>query len=484
MNNANGRMAAMFSPTSTLEMTNAEMQNDNKTQIELIQWERELLRRERELLTKERELLNETKSVSVSPVSTFRPKDVVDLIPVFDPAKSNSLTANQWICKVETVSESYRWDDSTTLLQAISKLQGSARLWYDSATENLTTWAKLSREIINAFPTGRDESDVHIELMMKRKKKDETYEEYFYSMLGIAKKGSVSDSALIKYLITGIGDSEITRALALSEYSNPQQLLKRIKYYEDTMIQAKYRRELISRENPKTEAKSSSPFTPKVNSTPKDKSKPTSHGVYQDVMIEGMVCIPALIDTGSSVNLIKATEYLKSGSQSLNRDTIKLHGIGTAEIETLGSFETTLKINDQYFKTSVHVIPDNAMTPRMLIGNKLLENIEVLISRGEVKTIKKAEDHTEKNEIAEILNIEVETEKEDLNVARVQFQEDIKHAAEDSQTEGSLESQDGRVVGCHTSRPWVRNEPPVVSRMCTRAQSRKQAAAETECERV
>ncbi|GLV33393.1 hypothetical protein CBL_20138 [Carabus blaptoides fortunei] len=57
-------------------------------------------------------------------------------------------------------------------------------------------------------------------------------------------------------------------------------------------------------------------------------------------------------------------------------------------------------------------------------------------------------------------------------------------AAEDSQTEGSLESQDGRVVGCHTSRPWVRNEPPVVSRMCTRAQSRKQAAAETECDRV
>lgn len=259
------------------------------------------------------------------------------------------------------------------------------------------------------------------------------------------------------------------------------------------MIQAKYRRELIPRENSKTEAKSSNSFAPKVNSTPKDKSscacyscgdrghqakdcpkkekgikcfacnqyghkasacktkeqkndkekktevllakEPISHGVYQDVMIEGIVCIPALIDTGSSVNLIKATEYLKSGSPSLNRDTIKLHSIGTAEIETLGSFETTLKINEQYFKTSVHVIPDDAMTPRMLIGNKLLKNIEVLISRGEVKTIKKVEDHTEKNEIAEILNIEVENEKEDLNVAHVQFQEDINRLVEDYKPE-------------------------------------------------
>ncbi|GLV46471.1 hypothetical protein CBL_20801 [Carabus blaptoides fortunei] len=155
----------------------------------------------------------------------------------------------------------------------------------------------------------------------------------------------------------------------------------------------------------------------------------------RDVMIEGMVCIPVLIDTGSSANLIKATEYLKSGSQSLNRDTIKLHGIGTAEIETLGSFETTLKVNDQYFKTSVHVIPDDAMTPRMLIGNKLLKNIEVLINRGEVKTIKKAEDHTEKNEIAKILNIEVETKKEDLNVAHAQLQEDIKRLVEEYKPE-------------------------------------------------
>ncbi|KAK9686496.1 hypothetical protein QE152_g37138 [Popillia japonica] len=135
----------------------------------VIEWERELLRRERELLQREREILNGTLNQShvqsVSPAVANK-KEIANMIPEFNPSKLSSLSSNQWVRKTESIGSAYSLDGTT-----------------------------------EAFPTSTNEADVHAELMRRKKRKEETYEEYFYEMVAIAKKVEISDQAVVRYII-------------------------------------------------------------------------------------------------------------------------------------------------------------------------------------------------------------------------------------------------------------------------------------------
>ncbi|GFV39359.1 hypothetical protein TNCV_1230611 [Trichonephila clavipes] len=80
----------------------------------------------------------------------------------------------------------------------------------------------------------------------------------------------------------------------------------------------------------------------------------------------------ALIDTGSTITLIRESVYRILGRPTLNPMKIKLTSFGNSEIKLFGSFKFTIDIEDNKFMTDVYVI-DNLQTIDVIIGTDVLK---------------------------------------------------------------------------------------------------------------
>ncbi|GFS82126.1 hypothetical protein TNCV_250031 [Trichonephila clavipes] len=69
----------------------------------------------------------------------------------------------------------------------------------------------------------------------------------------------------------------------------------------------------------------------------------------------------ALIDTGSTITLIRESVYQIHGRLTLNPTKIKLTSFSKSEIKPFGSFKSTIDIEDNKFMTDIYVI-DNSQT--------------------------------------------------------------------------------------------------------------------------
>ncbi|GLV46785.1 hypothetical protein CBL_20932 [Carabus blaptoides fortunei] len=125
------------------------------------------------------------------------------LLPEFDPARMTGLSTTQWIQSVDR-SDSFK------------------------------------QELLRSFPSVSDQADIHLQLTKRRRERGESSETYIYSMKAIAKKGQVEISSLIKYILNGLGDRELVRALSLCEFVVIEDLLLKIKRYESLQDRAKF----------------------------------------------------------------------------------------------------------------------------------------------------------------------------------------------------------------------------------------------------
>ncbi|KAK9712740.1 hypothetical protein QE152_g24733 [Popillia japonica] len=180
-----------------------------------VEWERKLIAQERELLRKERELLERERRWNRDQPSNvhYHNNNSQQVIPEFNPGTATSLTATRWVRKVEAIAEIFKWDDKTLLFNAITKLGGAAKLWFDGIREQITNWMSFRSRIILDFPSVYDDADIHYELSKRRKRNDETYEQYVYHMKAVASKGDLNDRSVLKYIIGGIGDRELAKLL-------------------------------------------------------------------------------------------------------------------------------------------------------------------------------------------------------------------------------------------------------------------------------
>ncbi|KAK9751731.1 hypothetical protein QE152_g4862 [Popillia japonica] len=207
--------------------------------------ERELLEREKEL----RKILNRmgTKATDARERIIRERKGTTGMrnkiIPEFDPGKLNSSTATQWIGTVENLSLIFnsstatqwigtvenlslifKWDDRTLLFNAIAKLSGAAKMWFEGGKEGIIDWNTFKERLILDFPTAVDDADIYFELSKCKKRVDESYEHYVYSMKAIASKGNLSEKAIIKYIVAGMNDKDLSKMLAMSGPCDVQDL--------------------------------------------------------------------------------------------------------------------------------------------------------------------------------------------------------------------------------------------------------------------
>ncbi|GFT86090.1 hypothetical protein TNCV_3257051 [Trichonephila clavipes] len=93
----------------------------------------------------------------------------------------------------------------------------------------------------------------------------------------------------------------------------------------------------------------------------------------------------ALIDTGSTITLIRESVYQIVGRPTINPTKIKLTSFGNSEIKPFGSFKSTTDIEDNKFMTDIYVIDNLQTTIDVIIGIDVLKETEFEISANEDK---------------------------------------------------------------------------------------------------
>ncbi|GFY10166.1 uncharacterized protein TNCV_360331 [Trichonephila clavipes] len=101
----------------------------------------------------------------------------------------------------------------------------------------------------------------------------------------------------------------------------------------------------------------------------------------------------ALIDTGSTITLIRESVYQILGRPTLNATKIKLTSFSKSEIKLFGTFKSTINIEDNKFMTDIYVIDNSQTTIDVIIGTDVLKQTEFKISANGIELIPKKKDH-------------------------------------------------------------------------------------------
>lgn len=88
--------------------------------------------------------------------------------------------------------------------------------------------------------------------------------------------------------------------------------------------------------------------------------------------------INALLDTGSDVNIIQEDVGKQLGISNLQRTTRVFTSLGNKITKPVGKFFGCLSIGQYKFNDDIFVVPTEAMTSELILGQTLLDKAEVL----------------------------------------------------------------------------------------------------------
>ncbi|XP_048478423.1 uncharacterized protein LOC125489006 [Plutella xylostella] len=150
-------------------------------------------------------------------------------IPRFSGADP-TYPAARWVEEISDNAEVFGWSPSQKLLMARRALTGVAGLWL--RTENtFKSFDELQRALLEEFPYDANPKVIH-ELMTNRKKKrDESCYEYMLVMKELGKRGGFEDYVAIQYIVDGIEDCVIHKAMLYGITTYPD-LKEKLKIYE------------------------------------------------------------------------------------------------------------------------------------------------------------------------------------------------------------------------------------------------------------
>ncbi|XP_076483139.1 uncharacterized protein LOC143304562 [Bombus vancouverensis nearcticus] len=399
-------------------------------------------------------------------------KDVEDSLEKF--SVDDLLSVNQWVEDFEEMAEVWGWSDAHMVAYAKKLLAGSAQTFVRQE-RCAKFWAKLKRALRNEFENVVSDQQIHGELSHRKKKADESLQQYMYHMCGIAKQGRVDTQSLIDYIIQGIPD-EVANKTVLYGARNIEQLKERFRRYEaikrDMEMRTKFEEPKSSRVKPvaklsETErnkepgrsgdarkarcyncgdAEHVCAECPSKSRGPKCfKCKEYGHivsscvnlgepskKVYsvfrslqtrrgKDVKMENFE-LSALIDTGSELTLMRADQHVKIGAPRLSREIVGFGGVGSERNFTLGKFSTNIIIDNESYCITIHVVPDTVMQHSLIIGADFLDTVEISIKGGE-SFISRIKDENP-DECPEVLKIDVETQASEIDLSHVK---DMQH---------------------------------------------------------
>ncbi|GFV87087.1 retrovirus-related Pol polyprotein from transposon 412 [Trichonephila clavipes] len=122
----------------------------------------------------------------------------------------------------------------------------------------------------------------------------------------------------------------------------------------------------------------------------------------------GNKIIEALIDSGSSVSLIREDVSKGIIEPSNSKDISVLIGLGKYEVKTKGSFQRKIELNGEEYSLTWHVVPTPSLEFQAVIGSDILEQASVCFYKESVQFRK----HEDKNCFLQMQVYEAEVEDE------------------------------------------------------------------------
>lgn len=109
------------------------------------------------------------------------------------------------------------------LFAAQTKLNGHAKTRNESSPAVFQTFEQFSAALMKQFPVSVDEADVHIKMMQSNRKFSETFDDYFYRMCALGRRGKLRESTIIKYIRKGLKQNYVYPGQSTSRVSYVQQ---------------------------------------------------------------------------------------------------------------------------------------------------------------------------------------------------------------------------------------------------------------------
>lgn len=85
--------------------------------------------------------------------------------------------------------------------QVIGKLKGLAELWWESHIEDIITGKEFRLKLLHSFRSSNDETDIHVQLIKRRKQRNESYEVIFFLNY---ESEDIDEESIIKYILNDI----------------------------------------------------------------------------------------------------------------------------------------------------------------------------------------------------------------------------------------------------------------------------------------
>jgi len=145
---------------------------------------------------------------------------------------------------------------------------------------------------------------------------------------------------------------------------------------------------------------------------------------YTKVVLINNRPVTALIDTGSDISIMRASEYIATGPQKLEPSDVEFCGIGGCSATTLGELQTQITIDDNIYSILIRVVPDSILQYSLFIGADFLDKVEMNFKCGTVTVRPACEQAVAGEARPEIFTIDV---MRDVNTVDMSHVENIKY---------------------------------------------------------
>ncbi|XP_036342270.1 meiosis-specific nuclear structural protein 1-like [Rhagoletis pomonella] len=107
-----------------------------------------------------------------------------------------------WFENFEKNATVYQLNEQQKYVQARNKMTKTAQLFLQSVV--LSDYDSLKTELINEFHKEYNSAELHKKLCERKKKEEETFQEYVLQMKKLAALGNVEEKAIIRYVVDGL----------------------------------------------------------------------------------------------------------------------------------------------------------------------------------------------------------------------------------------------------------------------------------------
>ncbi|XP_015189692.1 PREDICTED: uncharacterized protein LOC107073515 [Polistes dominula] len=117
--------------------------------------------------------------------------------------------------------------------------------------------------------------------------------------------------------------------------------------------------------------------------------------------------IPALIDTGSQITLIRESAYADIGAPRIINERVSFRGVGSELFKTLGHFTATIEVDGETYDTKIHLVSDSCVRHDLVLGENFLKGVRLVVDSGDIEVGRSSKTQPTDGDLPNVYNVNV-----------------------------------------------------------------------------